>query len=88
MSRSDLWRLIALAAAGGAAVLVSSAYLDEAERASSVLVLHEGRPLVAGPPARGGRLPARVGGRGGPPTDRPARAWRRGPRWREWRPGR
>ena len=33
VSRSDLWRLIALAAPGGAAVLVSSAYLDEAERA-------------------------------------------------------
>jgi ABC-2 type transport system ATP-binding protein len=85
VSRSDLWRLIAVAAAGGAAVLVSSAYLDEAERASWVLVLHEGRPLVAGPPDEVvSSLPGAVV-EVETPTD-PARAWRRGPRWREWRP--
>ncbi len=85
VSRSDLWRLLALAAAGDAAVLVSSAYLDEAERASWVLVLHEGRPLVAGPPdAVVASLPGAVV-EVDSPTD-PERAWRRGPRWREWRP--
>ena len=85
VSRSDLWRLIALAAAGGTAVLVSSAYLDEAERAAWVLVLHEGRPLVAGPPEDVvATLPGAVV-EVEAPTD-PARAWRRGPRWREWRP--
>ncbi|MFH1329095.1 MAG: ABC transporter ATP-binding protein [Actinomycetota bacterium] len=85
VSRSDLWRLIALAAAGGTAVLVSSAYLDEAERAAWVLVLHEGRPLVAGPPAEVvATLPGAVV-EVETPGD-PARAWRRGPRWREWRP--
>ncbi len=85
VSRSDLWRLIALAAAGEAAVLVSSAYLDEAERASWVLVLHEGRPLVAGPPDEVlSSLPGAVVEVAAPTN--PERAWRRGPRWREWRP--
>jgi ABC-2 type transport system ATP-binding protein len=85
VSRSDLWRLIALAAAGGAAVAMSSAYLDEAERASWVLVLHEGRPLLAGPPYRVvAALPGSVV-EVDVPGD-PRRAWRRGSRWREWRP--
>lgn len=85
VSRSDLWRLIALAAASGAAVLVSSAYLDEAERAAWVLVLHEGRTLVAGPPMEVvAALPGAVVDVE-TPID-PSRAWRRGPRWREWRP--
>ena len=86
VSRSDLWRLIALAAAGGAAVLVSSAYLDEAERASWVLVLHEGRPLVAGPPAEVvASLPGAVVEVEAPAD--PRLAWRHGSRWREWRQG-
>jgi len=85
-SRADLWHLMALAAARGAAVAVSSAYLDEAERAAWVLVLHDGRPLLAGPPDRvKASLPGSVV-EVDVPAD-PARAWRRGPRWREWRPG-
>jgi ABC-2 type transport system ATP-binding protein len=43
VSRADLWSLIARAAAGGAAVVFSTSYLDEAERAAQVLVLAEGR---------------------------------------------
>ena len=39
VSRADLWRLIAQAAARGAAVVVSTSYLDEAERASEVVAL-------------------------------------------------
>jgi ABC-2 type transport system ATP-binding protein len=84
-SRADLWHLIALAASTGAAVAVSSAYLDEAERAAWVLVLHDGRPLLDGPPdqvtssLRGSVVEVDT------PTNR-ARAWRRGARWREWRP--
>jgi ABC-2 type transport system ATP-binding protein len=86
VSRSDLWRLIALAAAGEAAVVVSSAYLDEAERAAWVLVLHEGRPLVAGSPEEViAALPGAVV-EVDHPSD-PARAWRHGARWREWHPG-
>jgi len=85
VSRSDLWRLIALAAARGAAVAVSSAYLDEAERAAWVLVLHEGRPLLAGPPHQVvASLPGAVV-EVDAPRDR-SRAWRRAARWREWRP--
>jgi len=85
VSRSDLWRLIALAASRGAAVAVSSAYLDEAERAAWVLVLHEGRPLLAGPPHEVvASLPGSVVEVAAP--NDPTRAWRRAARWREWRP--
>ena len=85
VSRSDLWRLLALAAAQGAAVLVASAYLDEAERAESVLVMHEGRSLVAGSPQQVvATLPGSVVEVDLPAN--PSRAWRRGARWREWRP--
>lgn len=49
-SRAELWRLIGHAAAEGAAVLLSTTYLDEAERASSVLVLDKGQPLLQGDP--------------------------------------
>jgi ABC-2 type transport system ATP-binding protein len=51
VSRVELWRMIAAAAADGAAVLMATTYLDEAERASRVLVLDGGRPLLAGTPA-------------------------------------
>ena len=50
VSRVELWRLIAGAAAGGAGVVVSTTYLDEAERAASVLLLDAGRVIAAGPP--------------------------------------
>ncbi|MBU1493934.1 MAG: ABC transporter ATP-binding protein [Actinobacteria bacterium] len=85
VSRSDLWRLIAAAATGGAGVVVASAYLDESERASSVLVLNEGRTVVAGTP---GEVKASMPGAVvdvESPAD-PTRAWRRGRLWREWLP--
>ena len=50
VSRSEVWRLIAAAAADGAAVLVATTYIDEAERAEDVLVLDAGRVVAAGPP--------------------------------------
>jgi ABC-2 type transport system ATP-binding protein len=50
VSRSEIWRLIADAAAQGAAIALSTTYLDEAERAAQVLVLDRGRALLAGPP--------------------------------------
>ena len=37
VSRVDLWRLVSEAAAAGAAVVMSTTYLDEAERAASLL---------------------------------------------------
>ena len=48
VSRVDLWRLVAEAAGAGAAVVMSTTYLDEAERASYLVVLDEGRVLVEG----------------------------------------
>ncbi|HET6496237.1 MAG TPA: ATP-binding cassette domain-containing protein [Thermoleophilia bacterium] len=43
VSRADLWRLIAGAAAGGAGVVVSTSYGDEALRAAAALFLDAGR---------------------------------------------
>ncbi len=85
VSRAELWRLIASAAAGGAAVVLSTAYLDEAERAASVVVLADGRPLVAGVPD------TLVAAAPGVVLDCPARppgslGWRRGAGWRVWSP--
>ena len=48
VSRVELWRLVSEAAAAGAAVLMSTTYLDEAERAASLLVLDGGRTLAEG----------------------------------------
>jgi ABC-2 type transport system ATP-binding protein len=48
VSRVDLWRLVSEAAAAGAAVVMSTTYLDEAERAASLLVLDGGRKLASG----------------------------------------
>ncbi|MCX6374211.1 MAG: ATP-binding cassette domain-containing protein, partial [Actinobacteria bacterium] len=63
VSRVELWRLIAGAAAGGAGVVVSTTYLDEAERAASVLLLDAGRAVAAGPPeAVAAALPPAVPG--------------------------
>jgi ABC-2 type transport system ATP-binding protein len=85
VSRVDLWRLIAQAAAHGAAVLMATTYLDEAERAGSVLVLDAGTQLLAGEPAE--VLAAMEGSivEVARPTN-PAMAWRRGAEFHEWRP--
>lgn len=85
VSRVDLWRLTAAAAARGAAVVLSTTYLDEAQRASHLLVLDKGRELVAGRPDQV------VAGLPGVLTvcDSPVRpqwAWRRGRRFHEWWP--
>ncbi len=50
VSRVQLWRMMSEAAAAGTAVLFSTTYLDEAERASTVLVLDRGRALYRGDP--------------------------------------
>ncbi len=88
VSRSGLWWLIARAAADGCAVVLATSYLDEAERATAVLALDNGRALAAGTPdqiiaAMPGTLRA-VAGR--PPGADEQRAWRRGGRWRVWDP--
>jgi len=51
VSRLEFWRLLATAAAAGAAVVFSTTYLDEAARADRVIVLDGGRTAAAGPPA-------------------------------------
>jgi ABC-type multidrug transport system ATPase subunit len=51
VSRGELWRAIRGGADGGAAVVLSTTYMDEALRADHVLVLHEGRALASGTPA-------------------------------------
>ncbi len=52
VSRRELWVIIdRLVATQGMSVLLSTAYLDEAERCASVILLHEGRILEQGTPA-------------------------------------
>ena len=84
-SRLELWRLVADAAAGGTAVVTATAYLDEADRAEAVVLLYDGRVLAAGSPESiVEAVPGCVEDTAEP--DDPDRAWRRGPRWRQWRP--
>ena len=84
-SRLEIWRLLAGAAAGGAAVVAATAYLDEAERAEHVVLLHRGGVLAAGSPQSiVDGVPGCVEDSDVP--DDPDRAWRRGRRWRQWRP--
>jgi ABC-2 type transport system ATP-binding protein len=89
VSRADLWWLIAQAAAGGAAVLFSTTYLDEAQRAGHVLVLDAGRPLASGTPAEiTAAVPGTIRLCPARPTGDPQRrrAWRRAGQWRLWEP--
>jgi ABC-2 type transport system ATP-binding protein len=52
VSRRELWEIVyRLVQAQGMSVLLSTAYLDEAERCDEVILLHEGRVLDQGPPA-------------------------------------
>jgi ABC-2 type transport system ATP-binding protein len=86
VSRADLWWLIAQAAAEGAAVVLATTYLDEADRASRLLVLDDGRALAQGTPVE---IERAVPGRLLSTLVRPegalsARAWRRGKGWRVW----
>ena len=88
VSRADLWWLIARAAAGGAAVVLATSYLDEAERAVDVLALDAGRELARGTPEQ---IVAAMPGTLRVRDERPAgeagrRAWRRAGRWRVWDP--
>jgi ABC-2 type transport system ATP-binding protein len=85
VSRAELWRLIAGEAARGAAVLMSTSYLDEAERAASIVVLDRGRVLLSG---TADEVRASVPGGVFDIRERPATEfrWRRGAFWRVWSP--
>jgi ABC-2 type transport system ATP-binding protein len=85
VSRIDLWRLVSEAAASGAAVLMSTTYLDEAERAAELVVLDAGHVLASGPYDD---IRAGFGGVvtiAGEPA-RPSWAWRRGTTFHEYWP--
>ncbi|MFA7585258.1 MAG: ATP-binding cassette domain-containing protein, partial [Novosphingobium sp.] len=57
VSRQDLWRMVQALTDEGMAVVWSTAYLDEAERCDTVLLLNEGQLSYDGPP---GELTARL----------------------------
>lgn len=61
VSRRDFWKILADLLATGMTILMSTPYLDEAERCNRVGLLHEGRLLVVGTPqAVRARLPGTV----------------------------
>ena len=50
VSRQDLWRMVQTLTDEGVAVIWATAYLDEAERCDSVLLLNQGEIAYDGPP--------------------------------------
>lgn len=86
VSRADLWRIIANAAAEDAHVIVATSTIDEAERAINVLALHDGAALLEGPPSELASSTPGVLLDVARPSEREL-AWRHGSRWRQWVPG-
>jgi ABC-2 type transport system ATP-binding protein len=58
VSRRDFWRILYELVSEGVAILISTAYLDEAERCHRVALLHQGRLLFCDTP---NRLKAKLG---------------------------
>jgi ABC-2 type transport system ATP-binding protein len=52
VSRRDFWRILYDLVSEGVTVVVSTAYLDEAERCHRLALLHQGRLLLCDTPAR------------------------------------
>jgi ABC-2 type transport system ATP-binding protein len=52
VSRREFWKLLSEFLANGITILMSTPYLDEAERCTRVALVHEGRVLAADEPAR------------------------------------
>ncbi|HEV3436936.1 MAG TPA: ATP-binding cassette domain-containing protein [Gemmata sp.] len=74
LSRRELWDIILqLVREQGLTVLLSTAYLGEAERCGHVVVVHEGRVLAQGPPAEVSNLAANRTFLVDPPPGRTAR---------------
>ncbi|MGO9198410.1 MAG: ABC transporter ATP-binding protein [Acidimicrobiales bacterium] len=86
VSRTELWRLISGAAASGTAVVVSTTYVNEAQRASTVTLLDEGRSIATGKPEEiVAALPGSLGVvRSGARPE--GLSWRWGRTWRVWAP--
>ncbi len=84
LSRAELWRVISHTAAQGAAVVQSTTYVNEAQRASLVILLSEGRSIAAGSPSQIiAGVPGKVG-RVKSERQPPGLAWRRGGIWHTW----
>jgi ABC-2 type transport system ATP-binding protein len=83
ISRAELWRLIARAAADGAATVMATSYVDEAERANNVVVLSAGAVLLTGTPDE---VITSIPGTllQGSARPRGLHSWRRGATWRAW----
>lgn len=61
VSRREFWKLLSACLAQGITILMSTPYLDEAERCGRVALIHEGRVLALDAPARlRARLPGRM----------------------------
>ena len=85
VSRVELWRMISQSVANGTAVIMATTYMDEAERATTVVLLGEGRVLLSGPPDDLiAAMPGAVAATATPAT--PFRAWRVGPVFHQWFP--
>jgi ABC-2 type transport system ATP-binding protein len=74
VARREFWKLLSQFRSRGLTIVMATPYLDEAERCSRVLLLHEGRALAIDAPAalqRGlqGRLFEVLVGTGRPPVD-------------------
>ena len=52
VSRREFWKLLSQFLASGITILMSTPYLDEAERCSRIALLHEGRLLALDQPSR------------------------------------
>ena len=64
VSRREFWKLLAEFLEQGITILVSTPYLDEAERCHRVALLHEGRLLSLDTPGPAAPQPPRPDGRG------------------------
>jgi ABC-2 type transport system ATP-binding protein len=86
VSRAELWRLIAGAAARDTAVVVATTYVEEANRGSAVLLMDQGRAIASGSPAD---IIAAIPGAVGVVRSAvrpPGSSWRSGTSWRVWAP--
>jgi ABC-2 type transport system ATP-binding protein len=80
----ELWAFITRAASEGRAVLVTTAYVNEAERAGTIFVLDEGHVIASGSLEEVlAAMPGRLFVADNPSGDL---SWRRGRTWRIWSP--
>ncbi|MGB8362580.1 MAG: ABC transporter ATP-binding protein [Acidimicrobiia bacterium] len=84
ISRLELWSFIVGSAREGRAILVSTSYIDEAQRGDSVLALDEGHVLASGTVADAlASMPGKLFTSAGKITPG---SWHRGHSWRTWSP--